>query len=168
MRWNEIDLEASAWTLPAGRTKNAKAKIVPLSQTAAAILDDLPRVKSSEDYVFSTIGSACFSGFSKSKRRIDEFVLKEAPDCAPWVLHDLRRVVATGLQRLGTRLEVTEAVLGHVSGSRAGIVGIYQRHDWAAEKRQALDAWAQHVMALVSGDNKAKKVVNLNDRRTKK
>ena len=45
----------------------------------------------------------------------------------PWRLHDLRRSVATGLQRLGVRLEVIEAVLGHVSG-RAGIVGVYQRH----------------------------------------
>ena len=46
----------------------------------------------------------------------------------------MRRTVATGLQRLGVRLEVTEAVLNHISGSRAGIAGVYQRHDWAAEK----------------------------------
>jgi hypothetical protein len=52
----------------------------------------------------------------------------------------LRRTVATGLQRLGVRLEVTEAVLNHISGSRGGIAGVYQRHDWAAEKRAALDA----------------------------
>ena len=66
-------------------------------------------------------------------------------------MHDLRRTLATGLQKLGVRLEVTEAVLNHVSGSRAGIVGIYQRHDWADEKRAALDAWGAHVMALVDG-----------------
>jgi integrase len=168
MRWPEIDLNATTWTLPAGRTKNAKPKIVPLSQPAVAILEELPRVKSSQDFVFTTIGSASFSGFSKSKRKLDKLVLKEAPGCPPWVLHDLRRTIATGLQKLGTRLEVTEAVLGHVSGSRAGIVGIYQRHDWATEKRQALEAWAQHVMSLVSGSDKAKKVVNLNERRGKK
>ena len=63
----------------------------------------------------------------------------------PWSVHDIRRSVATGLQRLGVRLEVTEAVLNHVSGSRGGIAGVYQRHDWAAEKRAALDAWASHV-----------------------
>jgi integrase len=168
MHWTELDVKATTWTLPAGRTKNAKAKIVPLSQPAVAILEELPHVKSSQDFVFTTIGSASFSGFSKSKRKLDKLVLKEAPGCAPFVLHDLRRTIATGLQRLGTRLEVTEAVLGHVSGSRAGIVGIYQRHDWAAEKRQALEAWAQHVIALVSGGEKAKKVVNLNERRGKK
>ena len=62
-------------------------------------------------------------------------------------LHDLRRTVATGLQRLGVRLEVTEAVLNHISGSRGGIACVYQRHDWANEKRAALDAWAAHVPA---------------------
>jgi hypothetical protein len=64
-------------------------------------------------------------------------------------LHDLRRTAATGLQRLGVRLEVTESVLNHVSGSRAGIVGVYQRHDYASEKRAALGAWSEHVTALV-------------------
>ena len=46
---------------------------------------------------------------------------------------------------------MTEAVLNHVSGSRAGIVGVYQKHDYAAEKRQALDAWARRLEAIVSG-----------------
>ena len=41
--------------------------------------------------------------------------------------------------------EVTEAVLNHVGGSRAGVAGIYQRHDWKDEKRQALDTWNDHL-----------------------
>jgi hypothetical protein len=66
-----------------------------------------------------------------------------------------------GLQRLGVRLEVTEAVLNHISGSRAGIAGVYQRHDWAIEKRSALDAWAAHVMAVVEGRTANPNVVTL-------
>jgi hypothetical protein len=66
-------------------------------------------------------------------------------------VHDLRRTAATGLQRLGVRLEVPEAILNHISGSRGGIAGVYQRHDWAAEKRAALDAWAAHVRSIVEG-----------------
>jgi hypothetical protein len=69
----------------------------------------------------------------------------------PWRLHDLRRTVATGLQRLGVRFEVTEAVLNHVSGSKSGVAGIYQRHDWADEKAKALQAWAEHVCQVVTG-----------------
>jgi hypothetical protein len=41
-----------------------------------------------------------------------------------------------------SRDEVTESVLNHTSGSRAGIVGIYQKHDWKDEKRDALQRWA--------------------------
>jgi hypothetical protein len=63
-------------------------------------------------------------------------------------LHDLRRTVATGLQKLGVRLEVTEQVLNHVSGSRAGIVGVCQRHDFAAEKRR-------HKAHFVASDDAA-------------
>jgi hypothetical protein len=66
--------------------------------------------------------------------------------------------MATGLQRLGVRLEVTEAVLNHVGGSRAGIVGVYQRHDWAEEKRAALNAWGEHVGAIVKGREATGKV----------
>lgn len=65
-----------------------------------------------------------------------------------WTLHDLRRTVATGLQRLGVRLEVTESVLNHISGSRAGIVGVYQRHNYFEEKKAALEAWGDELMRL--------------------
>jgi hypothetical protein len=74
-------------------------------------------------------------------------------------LHHLRRTLATGLQRLGVRLEVTEAALNHLSGSRAGVVGIYQRHDWAEEKHAALDAWSAHLLAVVEGRLTAGKVL---------
>jgi hypothetical protein len=58
---------------------------------------------------------------------------------------------ASGMARLGIGLPVIEKVLNHTSGSFAGIVGVYQRHDFKAEKRAALDAWGRHV-ALVSGE----------------
>ena len=82
-----------------------------------------------------------FSGWSKAKSALDT-----VSGVSGWWLHDLRRTLATGLQRLGVRLEVTEAVLNHLSGSRAGVVGIYQRHDWADEKRSALEAWSAHLL----------------------
>jgi integrase len=108
-----------------------------------------------------------FSGWSKSKGALDKAITAtaaartSAAPPAPWSIHDLRRTVATGLQRLGVRLEVTEAVLNHISGSRGGIAGVYQRHDWAAEKRAALDAWAAQVLAMAEQRNPADNVVNL-------
>ena len=73
----------------------------------------------------------------------------ELPDTNP---HDLRRTVATGLKRLGVAPHVVEEVLGHVSTHRGGLVGVYDRHDYAAEKRHALDRWSDHLAGLVYGD----------------
>jgi integrase len=98
-----------------------------------------------------------FGGWSKAKSALDI-----ASGVSGWWLHDLRRTLATGLQRLGVRLEVTEAVLNHLSGSRAGVVGIYQRHDWAEEKRAALDAWSAHLLAVAEGRLTAGKVLPFN------
>ena len=63
---------------------------------------------------------------------------------AHWTLHDLRRTYATNLQRLGVKLEVIEALLNHISGTREGIVGVYNRHRYEAEMREAVityEAW---------------------------
>jgi integrase len=144
LRWNEIDLDERVIHLPPARTKNARPHDVPLSAQALAIVAGLPRLVDA-DLVF-TIKHKPITGFSRAKERLDA-----ASGVSNWTLHDLRRTVASGLQRLGVRLEVTEAVLNHRSGSMAGIVGVYQRHDYAAEKRDALARWADHVDAVVSG-----------------
>ena len=75
----------------------------------------------------------------------------EAVVIPPWTLHDIRRTVATGMARAGIAVRVTEAVLNHVSGTAGGIVAVYQRHDYADEKRQALEAWARMVDGIVNG-----------------
>src|SRR5262245_37388346 len=153
LRWAEVDLEEPALHLPATRTKNGRAHDVPLCAQALSILDGL---RHHGDLVF-TIQRKPITGFGHLKEKLDA-----ASGVAGWTLHDLRRTVASGLQRLGVRLEVTEAVLNHRSGSTAGIVGVYQRHDYADEKRDALARWADYVDALVSG-TKAK-VVTLRGR----
>lgn len=84
-----------------------------------------------------------------------------ATPLVPWTIDDLRTTVTTGLQRLGVRLEVTEAVPIHISGSRGGGAGVHQRDDWAAEKRAALDAWATHVLATIEGPSAGGNVVSL-------
>ena len=62
-----------------------------------------------------------------------------------WTLHDLRRTFATNLQRLGVRLEVTEPLPNHVSGTRSGIVGVYQRYQWFDEMRGAILAFERSI-----------------------
>jgi len=122
MDWRELCRTSAEWSLPAKRTKNAKAHHVPLSPMMVRLLDEIagnecwPR----QGLVFSTTGTTPISGFSKAKKRLDESMAKTLGiRFAAWRAHDIRRTVATGLQRLGVRLEVTEAVLNHVSGSRS-------------------------------------------------
>jgi integrase len=141
MAWREIEDDLSTWTIPASRAKNGVAHVVPLPSPTRIILRAAPRIG---ELVFPGLRGP-FNGFGKAKAQLDT-----TSGVTNWRLHDLRRSVATGLQRLGVRLEVTEAVLNHVSGSRGGIVGIYQRHDYAAEKRAALVVWTEHVARLSS------------------
>jgi integrase len=143
LRWNEID--GIAIQLVGERTKTKEARAVPLSPQAVEILENLPCVNQ-PDFVFTTTGRTPVSGWSRAKRLLDQHSGVE-----DWRVHDLRRTFATGLQRLGTRLEVIEAALGHVSGSRAGIVGVYQRHGFEPEMRRAADAWGQYVAFLIDG-----------------
>jgi integrase len=153
---SEIDL--SMWSIPGSRTKNGEPHQVPLSNSALDILSSLDE-RDGSDHVFG-IGERGFSGWSRAKAALDKRISDERPahakgkkntPMAPWRLHDLRRSTATRMAELGTLPHVVEAVLNHLSGSRAGVAGIYNRATYLPEKRQALDMWAAHIEALVSG-----------------
>ena len=134
LRWSEVVDDAIH--LGTERTKTGEPRTIPLSPQALAILAGVPRN-----------GALVFGNkraWPRAKARIDA----AARINQPWVVHDLRRSCATGLQRLGVQLQVVEAILGHV-GTRAGIVGVYQRHDFLEEKRAALEAWGKHVGGLI-------------------
>jgi integrase len=161
MDWSEIDLEAKTWTLPAERAKNDEAHIIPLTEMAVAELAAL--YPQERGFVFSTTGITPVSGYSKAKRLLDERMLKvmhrrqkerggnpQSVKIDEWRLHDLRRTGATNLQALGIPIEVTEAVLNHISGTRAGIAGIYNRYKYEPEKRVALEAWDSRLQELLN------------------
>lgn len=149
--WCELDQASASWTLPKERAKNGNSNLIPLNELAIKVLDEAARgVKwPTRGLVFATSGGKAFTGFAKGKAQLDKRV-KLGDAASPWRIHDLRRTLATGLQRLGTRFEVVEAVLNHVGGSKSGVAGIYQRHDWANEKRVALEAWGRHVKQVLA------------------
>ena len=131
MRWDELSDDGKTWTIPASRSKNKKVHVVPLSAAARELIG----TRFSEGTAFRVhhqrrphARGGILQGQGRDRRRVK---FKEE-----WRWHDIRRTVATGLQKLGVALPVTEAVLNHVSGSRSGIVGLYQRHDYADEKRR--------------------------------
>jgi integrase len=162
LAWEELDRSSATWLLPAGRSKNGRSHIVPLGRTAVEVLDTVARGAQwpRRGFVFTTTGKTAVSGYSRAKRRLDQGIkllqtesstnFNEIGPVPAWRVHDLRRTLATGLQRLGVRFEVTEAVLNHLSGARSGVAGVYQRHDWAEEKREALSKWSEALERLVS------------------
>ena len=149
LSWSEVD--GVTIELSGARTKNGEPHTIPLSTTAARLIELLPRIGGG-DLVFTTNGETPVSGWSKAKSSLDDAAAKLYGRALPaWRLHDLRRTTATGMQRIGISLQVVEAILGHVGGSRAGVAGVYQRHTFDVEKRTALEAWAHEVERVVGG-----------------
>lgn len=163
MRWSELDLDGKepSWVIPKGRMKRDREHTVPLAPEVVTLLKSLPRIAGT-DLVFTVTGTTPPSGFSRAKTRIDAAILKAAQEAAAdaktdpakvkpiphWTFHDFRRTVASGMARLGIDLPVIEKVLAHETGSFGGIVGVYQKHTYAKEKRAALEQWATFIMTL--------------------
>ena len=147
------EIQDGIWTIPGDRAKNGIAHIVPLPRLALDIFAALP-VADGTDNFFAVPGNpnAVSSGFSKGHPRMLRKMAEKQDGKAVehFVLHDLRRTAATGMQRLGVPMPVTEAVLNHISGSRGGIAGVYQRHDYFEEKKDALAKWANEIERIVA------------------
>ena len=156
MSWSELNSDLTLWILPRERTKNDIEHQVPIAKWVQSILAALPRFEGS-DFVFTSTGSASISGYSKCKIALDTAIAKlnGGVPIAPWRFHDLRRAMASGMAKAGVQLPVVEKILNHVSGSFGGVQGVYQRHDFADEKRRALEGWAAHLRSLETGDEAA-------------
>lgn len=159
LRWEELNRKDLLWTLPGERAKNGEPNRIPLNELAVAILDEVAgsAIWPRSGRMFTTSRGGRFTGYSKGKIKLDLLMSQDGREpLSDWRLHDLRRTLATGFQRLGVRFEVTEAVLNHVGGSRAGVAGIYQRHDWKDEKREAMKSWNDHLAAIIRLANMAR------------
>jgi integrase len=100
--------------------------------------------------VFSPLGTKPFQNFSKAKRVVDQL-----SGVTGWRLHDLRRTCVSGMARLGVAPHVADKILNHQAGTISGVAAVYQRHEFLAEQREALERWGAHVAKIVdevSGD----------------
>jgi integrase len=140
--WEEFDFGRGTWTLPKERAKNGKSHIVHLSDGAIVVLKRMPK---RGPYVFTIHGPKPFRRFSAAKRKLDAL-----SGVTGWRLHDLRRTCVSGMARLGIAPHVADKVLNHQSGTISGVAAVYQRHDFLAERKEALDRWAAHAERLMS------------------
>jgi integrase len=157
----EIDLKAREWRLPASRTKNAHAHIVPLSNLATRIIKEAMPVAGKGALFPCGKGSLSPVAVARTILRAND---TGRFGIAPWSAHDLRRSALTGMARLG----VAPIVLGHVANhrttTRAGVtLSVYSQYQYAKEKRAALDLWADRLAAIV-GSQKTAAVVPMRQR----
>ena len=178
MQWAEVDLEAATWRIPKERSKNGKAHEVDLSPQAVEVLRPLKRLGR---LVFPARNAPArkhlegekpalmaVRGFSATKRTLDANIeaarLKADPRPEPvaaWRIHDLRRTAATGMAAMNFAPHIVERVLNHISGTQSGLVGVYQRHDYRAERKAAMTAWGARVEAIITGKPQASNVTQL-------
>jgi integrase len=186
MSWSEIDLAKGVWVIPAARAKNSRAHEVHLSAGALAILKSLPQPH--RGLVFSVTGDDAVSGFSRAKDRIDAAMLRlrrrelglpetedelrrhlEIPkrkplpvEIAHWTFHDLRRTAVTKMaEDLKIAPHIVDKILNHASGTIRGVAAIYNRAQYLDERRAALEAWSNWLLALTNPNKKKTNVVGL-------
>lgn len=163
MAWSEVNLENRIWTIPADRMKNHKVHLVPLSETAISLINQARVLIDGETFVFeSTRGSGTHMERRALSRAMSRTTMALGIENA--TAHDLRRTGATLLtsERIGIPRFVVSQVLGHSSdtGGAAAITGIhYDRYDYLAEKRRALDSWSELLREITGQIERAPNVV---------
>jgi integrase len=157
--WLEMDPNGRTWSLPASRTKAARAHQIPLSDPAIQCLGE-----PGSGFVFSNNGgSKPITSWSKPVAKLREIVAQELPGVAPdWTLHDLRRTAASGMAMLGADRVTIGKLLNHSDDD--DITARYDRHRRQTEMRAAMDAWGRHLARLIDGGEPAT-VVGLHGRR---
>jgi len=147
--WREFDLPGRTWTIPDAHAKTGKGHVVPLSDWAVEELKKLKVMAAGSRYVLPS---------SDKSQHIDpKYITRSVARClkrfkkhgvAAFTPHDLRRTGRTGLARLGIKVDIAERILNH---AREPMEATYDVHEYVDEKREALDAWAQHLLALRDG-----------------
>lgn len=140
-RWSWLDRDLTRLEIPPEHYKTGRPQVVPLSAQVRDVIRSIPR-HNGGPYLLSTDGGEKpISGFSKAKEQLDNCISVASGSIA-FVVHDLRRTVATHMERLGVEPHVIEACLGH---SLRGIERVYRHFTYYDQKAAALQKWADEV-----------------------
>ena len=147
--WSEIDFDAGIWRIPAERMKKDREHWVYLSAQALAMFTELRSLSHSERYVFPMRRGQGDRPIAKST--LNQAVRVMSLDVQHFVLHDFRRTASTHLHEMGQSSDAIEKALAH---SIKGIKGVYNRAEYADERRKILQLWADFVDAQIEEGRK--------------
>jgi integrase len=144
----------TTWTLPAERAKNGRALLLPLPPLAVELVTEALTLAENGDAVFSRDDRPMIGhDLTRAMRRVGAALPKGEPGADTWradppTCHDLRRSAATRMGAAGVRDEDIGAVLNHTP--RGVTRRHYNLHDFAAEKRRALERWSAILGAILT------------------
>ena len=148
-RWAEVDLQARTWTIPDENSKTGRGHVVPLSDWAVEEFAALKREAEGSPWVLPAPDRQHHIEPKQLSRSLAKCLERfQKRGIGAFTLHDLRRTCRTGLSRLKVEPHVAERVLNHV---QPGVAGVYDRHAYLVEKREALEKWAAHLSGLAPG-----------------
>ena len=147
-RWEELDLEQGQWAIPGERMKKDKPHLVHLSRQAVAMFEELKGLASGSEWVFPSRGDL--------NRPIAHSTLNQAVrsleiDVRDFVIHDFRRTASTHLHEAGFNSDWIEKCLAHET---KGIRGVYNRAQYADQRREMLQWWANFVDSQIEEGRK--------------
>lgn len=144
MKWTEIDMKKALWTIPGERTKNANIQILPLSDLAMTIIQEINRTS---DFVFP--GGKGRPHVNSMGKAMTTLRRATGLDFRP---HDLRRTAATNLAALGCPELILKHLLNH---SQSGnVTAIYDQYRYEKEKRFWLDKWGRKLGRILGLETK--------------
>ena len=160
MAWKDVDLETGWWSVPSSSVKNSRSHRVPLSAPALAILKErkaqadaklAARKAGGEEakppaWVFPGRGAENEGHVTEIKKAVAN--AKKLSGCE-WTPHDLRRTASTGMGKLNIPPSTISHVLNHKDVDVPDVTWVYLQYQYDAEKRQALDAWAERLIVIL-------------------
>ena len=144
--WNEIDLDAATWSIPAGKMKMREAHIVPLSTQAVAILRELHALTGRGRYVFPSPRTA---QRPMSENAVTAALRSLGYDGDTMTAHGFRTTASTLLHEQGYPSDVIERQLAHKE--RNAVKDAYNRAQHLPERRKMMQSWSNYLDALRKG-----------------
>ncbi len=151
--WDEVDFENALWTIPKQRMKGSKPHNVYLSQQALDIMVALRTCAGGSKYLLPSRyeSDRCMS--KATLNRVTHLIAERAKaqglPIESFTVHDLRRTGSTILNELGFNSDWIEKCLAHEDGRSSR--GIYNKAEYAEQRRHMLQEWADMIDAWVAG-----------------